>query len=165
MNESEGWAKEASDIEDLPVLRALQLAGVKYRTFTHGPVYTCIEAAKARGIPLKQELKSLFVNYSKDRFALLNLRGDQRINRKLARSALNTRSFRLANREELRRFDTSLGLISPLSMSNCRLLLDPSVLRMQYVVTNAGSLNIAVRIAVDDLVNLYEFEIVPLTER
>ena len=144
------------------VLALLDSRGVNYDILRHQPVYTCAQAAAARNVPLRNELKTLLIVTQKG-FALLNIPGDKRISRGMARLALSAHEFRLANSSEMRTLHVSVGTVSPLSLFGCRSLLDQQVLTLDWITTNAGTLTLGLRIRVAHLLTICAFEVSNLT--
>lgn len=136
---------------------------VSFTFISTKPVFTCREAAIARGVPLHNELKTLLVVYRGD-LALLNLPGNRQVDRRSVRIALMARDFRLANTVELATLRLTRGIISPLSLIGCRSLLDTEVLDLEWITTNAGSLTVGIKIAVRDLLRICEFQVVKMTQ-
>ena len=149
--------RSPEEIEEL-----LLAHGIEFTLFYTKPVYTCIEAATARSVPLHNELKTLLV-VSRDNLALLNIPGDRRIHRRRVRSVLATHEFRLANVHEMASLQLTRGIISPLSLVGCRSLVDSEVLSLGWITTNAGSLTKGIKLAVDDFLELCRPEIANLS--
>src|SRR3954471_9437276 len=72
----------------------------------HEPVFTSEQAAVVRGTPLSSGAKALVVKAG-DRFVLLVLPADRKLDSRRAREALGARSIRFATKEEV---ETLTGL-------------------------------------------------------
>jgi prolyl-tRNA editing enzyme YbaK/EbsC (Cys-tRNA(Pro) deacylase) len=145
------------------ILALLHEREVPYELIRHGPVYTCAQAARARNVPLRNELKTLLVVYN-NAFAMLSVPGNRRISRRRVRSALSAHAFRFADSSEMQNFHLSIGTISPLSISGCRSLLDQEVLSLDWITTNAGTLTLGLRINVEQLLKVCTFEVFRIVE-
>jgi Cys-tRNA(Pro)/Cys-tRNA(Cys) deacylase len=146
------------------VLALLRANDISFDLLEHGPVYTCAQAAKARGVPLANELKSLLIVYNQA-FAMLSLPGNCRISRQRVRAALPAHEFRLAGPSELRRLHLATGTISPLSLFGCRSLLDRKVLGLRWITTNAGILTLGLKLSVPSLLHACEMELSDISDQ
>jgi prolyl-tRNA editing enzyme YbaK/EbsC (Cys-tRNA(Pro) deacylase) len=105
-------------------------------------VITCAEAAAAKGFELRNELKSIVVQTRMGMVAV-HLRGDREVSLRKVKRELGLKEAYLASEEMLARIGLSPGIVSavkePLwSMTN---LLSASVLELEFVSTNDGTLN------------------------
>src|SRR5438034_7853260 len=80
----------------------LQQAGVTFTVLRHEPVFTSEQAAAVRNTPLSSGAKALVVKAG-DRFLLLVLPADRKLDSRKARASLAVRELRFANREEVER--------------------------------------------------------------
>lgn len=131
----------------------LQQSGVPFTVLRHAPVYTSEEAAAVRGTPLASGAKALVVKAG-DRFVLLVLPADRKLDSRRAREALGVRSIRFASREEVEGL-TGLqpGSIPPFgSLFNLPTYCDPALADNPSINFNAGDHAISVQIAYDSFV-------------
>lgn len=80
----------------------LQQGGVTFTVLHHEPVFTSEQAAAVRGTPLASGAKALVVKAG-ERFVLLVLPADRKLDNKKARAGLGARELRFASREEVKR--------------------------------------------------------------
>jgi Ala-tRNA(Pro) deacylase len=73
---------------------------VAFAVSRHEPVYTSEEAARVRGTPLSSGAKALIVKAG-DRFCMLVLPADRRLDSKKLRAALGVKGSRFATKEEV----------------------------------------------------------------
>lgn len=105
----------------------------------HGYVVTCEEAARARGIPLEQELKTLLLMIGHWRVAV-HIQGSDRLCRQPLRRLFRTHDIRFINRNELRAMGLERGIINPWNVPKsivhvvCR-----RTLAHEVMGTNAGT--------------------------
>lgn len=104
-------------------------------------VISCEQAARAKGIELKHELKTIIVQTRMGNIAV-NLRGDREVSLRKVKKELGLKEAYLASAEALARIGISPGRVCPLlepvwSMLN---LVSASVLDLDFVSTNNGSL-------------------------
>lgn len=104
-------------------------------------VISCEEAAKAKSINLKNELKTLILSTS-DGLVALHLRGDRRASLRAVKSALDVDQAYMLPESELKKLQLVPGTVSAVlepvwSMPH---LVSRSVLALEEVSTNAGTL-------------------------
>lgn len=103
-------------------------------------VTSCVEAARAKGIPLKNELKTLILQTSKGLYAL-HLTGDRKASLRAVKKFLKVKEAYLAQEEKLRDLNLNAGMICPLINPVWQLphLISEEVLSLDYVSTNDGT--------------------------
>lgn len=104
------------------------------------PVISCESAAKAKDIPLDNELKSLLIACDHGRHIVAHVRGSRRLSLRAVKRALKVREARLADPSDLDKYGVVPGSLCPF---NERLwletqLIEVEVLAMRWVTTNAG---------------------------
>jgi prolyl-tRNA editing enzyme YbaK/EbsC (Cys-tRNA(Pro) deacylase) len=106
-------------------------------TWLGTPVVSCREAARARGVPLKNELKSLIIDTSSGLIAA-HLRGDQAISLRAVKQILESDEARLASRQTLQQLGLSPGTVSAVLDPVWSLphLIERSVIELDFVTTN-----------------------------
>jgi prolyl-tRNA editing enzyme YbaK/EbsC (Cys-tRNA(Pro) deacylase) len=123
--------------------RELVYEGKKIDVFTlREKVVSCEQAAHAKGIPLKNELKTLVIETDDDIY-LLHLLGDEKADFKQIRKLLNTKKAQLLCKEKLLTlFAVTPGTVNPFSskLKNQPQLVSEEVLRSEFLSTNAGTL-------------------------
>lgn len=105
-------------------------------------VVSCEEAAAAKGVALAHELKTLIVE-TDDGMALAHVRGDRRLSLRAIKRTLASRQARLAGRSTIATLGVGPGTVSPFHPALWPLphLMSPDVLELEWVTTNAGSLD------------------------
>ena len=78
----------------------LRQAGVVFTILRHEPVFTSEQAAAVRGTPLASGAKALVLKAG-DRFVLLVLPADRKLDSRKARAALGVKALRFATKEEV----------------------------------------------------------------
>src|SRR5437016_14160864 len=81
----------------------LEQVGVPFTILRHEPVFTSEQAAAVRGTPLSSGAKALVVKAG-DRFVLLVLPADRKLDNRQARERLGAKAIRFASREEVEQF-------------------------------------------------------------
>jgi len=112
----------------------------------HEPVFTSEQAAAVRGVPLASGAKALVVKAG-DKFALLVLPADRKLDSKKARASLGVKAIRFATKEEVLEW-TSLepGSIPPFgSLFNLPTFVDPALGLNETINFNAGDHAISIQ--------------------
>jgi Ala-tRNA(Pro) deacylase len=126
----------------------LTAVGVPFAVSRHEPVYTSEQAAAARGASLSSGAKALVVKAG-ERFVMLVVSADRKLDSKKARAALGTKSIRFASKEEVLQL-TGLepGSIPPFgSLFGLATHADPSLAAAGDINFNAGDHAISIRLA------------------
>jgi prolyl-tRNA editing enzyme YbaK/EbsC (Cys-tRNA(Pro) deacylase) len=103
------------------------------------PVSSCAEAAKAKGVDLEHELKSLLVTTDQG-LVLAHTRGNRRLSLRAIKHTLGTDQARLAALSELGNIGLNRGTVCPFTpvLWTMRQVVAREVLGMAWVTTNAG---------------------------
>lgn len=104
------------------------------------PVVSCVEASKARNIPIQNELKTLIV-YTSGGFIAVNLPGDGRISLRKIKNILNSNEACLADPEDLAEMGLSAGTVSAVldPVWSMPQLISKRLLKLDYITTNNGT--------------------------
>lgn len=116
-------------------------SGKIVETFTLAQeVTTCEEAAKAKGIPLKNELKTLIFNTSNGLHAL-HLPGNKKVSLRAVKNFLKVKEACLAGKDKLQALSLTPGTVCPLTAPVWHLphLVSQEVLELDFVSTNNGT--------------------------
>jgi len=120
----------------------LNSSGVAFREKQHQPTFTSAESAEARGESLSIGAKALVVK-ADERFCLLVLPADRKLDSRAARRNLNAKKIRFASADELRELTGlapgSVPLFGPPVLA-LPLYADPLIGRNEQMAFNAGSL-------------------------
>lgn len=101
---------------------------------------TCAEAAKERGIPLKMELKTLFL-CADDLLIAAHLRGCDRLNNRSIKRLFKVRNLTFASPNFIRSLGLEMGRINPWSVpDHAKHIVDTAVLEEDSMATNNGTL-------------------------
>lgn len=84
----------------------------------HGPVTNCKEAAMARGIKLKQELKTIVLDVNGRKIAI-HIRGCDRIDIRAVKKIFRHKNICFANENFLSKYNLATGLINPWNIPFC----------------------------------------------
>ena len=110
------------------------------RIIQHEEVISCTQAAQARDIKLKQELKTILLFFNEIKIAV-HIRGCDRINFRNIKRLFKCRNIQFLSREELNHYDLSPGKINPWNTFFCEYhLLCLLVLQNNYMATNNSKL-------------------------
>lgn len=129
----------------------LQHQGVAFTVLRHEPVYTSEQAASVRGTPLASGAKALVMK-ADDRFVVLILPADRKLDSKKARDSLRVKSLRFANKDELAQL-TGLqpGAVPPFgSLFGLATYCDPALAENPSINFNAGDHSISIQMNYTD---------------
>ena len=133
----------------------LSRAGFGFTVTRHEPVFTSEQAAVVRGTSLASGAKALVVKAG-DRFVLLVLPADRKLDSRKARDVLHVKALRFASKDEVQEL-TSLqpGSIPPFgSLFGLPTYCDPALGENASINFNAGDHAISVQMAYADYLAL-----------
>jgi len=133
----------------------LQQSGVPFTVLRHEPVFTSEQAAAVRGTSLASGAKALVVKAG-ERFVLLVVPADRKLDSKKARTGLQVKALRFATAEEVHEL-TGLkpGSIPPFgSLFGLPTCCDPALAENTSINFNAGDHAISVQMSHDDFVRV-----------
>ena len=126
-------------------MKYMEFRGILFPVYELGyNVYSCADAATAKGISTSEELKTLVLRASNGLFYALHIPGDKRANFKAIKRKLNVHDIFLADKvEDLKKLGTMHGAVCPFTESIWNLvnLVSKDVLDAPKVSTNSGKLN------------------------
>jgi len=142
----------------------LKKSGVNYTVTQHPPVFTSEEAAAVRGVPLSSGAKALILKAG-ERFAMLVVPADRKLDSKKARTALGVKSTRFATREEVLELTTlQPGSIPPFgSLFTLPTYVDPALGLNESINFNAGDHAISIQIASSDYMKVEQPTVMEVT--
>src|SRR5438132_6182071 len=141
----------------------LKECNVPFTVLRHEPVYTSEQAAAVRGTALSSGAKALVVKAG-ERFVLLILPADRKLDSKKARDAFGVKGLRFASKEEVEQL-TGLqpGSIPPFgSLFNVPTYCDPALADNPSINFNAGDHSISIQMAYADYVAVEKPELRPV---
>jgi Ala-tRNA(Pro) deacylase len=133
----------------------LRERGVTFTVLRHEPVYTSEQAAAVRGTPLSSGAKALILKAG-DRFVLLVLPADRKLDSRKARDVLQVKALRFASKEEVQEM-TGLqpGSIPPFgSLFGLPTYCDPALGENASINFNAGDHAISAQMSWQDYVGV-----------
>jgi Ala-tRNA(Pro) deacylase len=129
----------------------LALAAIPFAVSEHEPVFTSEQAAAVRGAALASGAKALVVKAG-DRFVLLVMPADRKLDSKKARANLGVKSIRFATKEELLDM-TGLapGAVPPFgSLFELPTYVDPALAANASINFNAGDHAVSIQMTFAD---------------
>ncbi len=148
------------------ILEKVKMTGMWYETFEHEEVLTSEQAAATRhGYSLHQGAKAMIMKTEENIFAMLVIPGDFKVDSKKAKIALQTKSFRFANVEELGSVTGGVlpGAVPPFgSLFEIKTYVDRLVFENEKIVFNAGMRTFSLAIKSADYKQLEKVEIADL---
>jgi prolyl-tRNA editing enzyme YbaK/EbsC (Cys-tRNA(Pro) deacylase) len=138
--------------------------GVPFTVLRHEAVFTSEQAAAVRGTALGSGAKALVVKAG-ERFVLLILPADRKLDSRKAKAALGVRELRFATKEEvLERTGLQPGSIPPFgSLFSLQTYCDPALGEHAGINFNAGDHCISIQMAHADYLAVEQPVLVPLT--
>src|SRR5262249_27400704 len=131
----------------------LKQIGVPFTVSRHEPVFTSEQAAAVRGTSLASGAKALIVKAG-EKFVLLVLPADRKLDSRKAREALKVKGMRFASKEEVQNL-TGLqpGSIPPFgSLFQLETYCDPALGENASINFNAGDHAISIQMTYNDYV-------------
>jgi Ala-tRNA(Pro) deacylase len=140
-------------------------SGIAFTVLRHEPVFTSEQAAAVRGASLASGAKALIIKAG-DRFVLLVLPADRKLDSKQARGLLGVKALRFATREEVQSLTTlEPGSIPPFgSLFGLPTYCDPALGANAAINFNAGDHSISVQLTYADFVALEKPALAAFTE-
>jgi Cys-tRNA(Pro) deacylase len=132
-------------------LEALDAAGVTHRVIRHGPVSSLAEAARARGVPPADVVKTLVVRRGEDDFLFVLVPGDRAISWPKLRSVLGVSRLSMPQ-AEVARLATGYerGTITPFGSTTSWPVIADERIRGRQITLGAGEHGVAVAVAADE---------------
>lgn len=122
-------------------------------SLTH-EVRTCGQAARARGIPVWLELKTLLLEGDDALFAV-HLRGSDRLHNRRFKRLFALKNLVFASTRRLASFGLETGKINPWTVPDCaRHVVDRAVMPLAWLATNDGTLTGTMVVMQADLIAL-----------
>src|SRR5205807_4593160 len=133
----------------------LKQSGVPFTVLHHEPVFTSEQAAAVRGAGLASGAKALVVKAG-EKFVLIVLPADRKLDSKKAREAFGAKALRFASKAEVEQL-TGLqpGSIPPFGrLFNLPTYCDPALADNPSINFNAGDHTISVQMAYSDYISV-----------
>ena len=133
------------------ITELLKEHNIHYNHIEHQATPTSEESAKARGESIKIGAKALLLK-SKHGFLIAIIPADKKLDTKLTKKVLKSKSLRFANEEELKQL-TSLqkGAVPPFGhFFNLPTVIDPLLFQEEFMAFNAGSLTNSIKMKTKD---------------
>ena len=137
------------------ITERLQQAGIPFSVLRHEPVYTSEQAAAVRGTSLASGAKALVVKAG-ERFVLLVLPADRKLDSRKSRASLGVKALRFASPEEVGQL-TGLqpGSIPPFgSLFGLPTFCEPALADNPSINFNAGDHSVSVQMTYVDYVRV-----------
>jgi Ala-tRNA(Pro) deacylase len=137
------------------IIRLLDENNVEYKLDEHEATITSEDAARIRGVSQSTGAKSMIAK-TKDKFVLLVLPGDKRIDWRKVKNILSVKDISLASEGEvLEKTGLVRGSVAPFgSLLEMEEYFDESLLKNEYLNLNAGSVNHSITLKTQDLIKI-----------
>lgn len=148
-----------------PALAALTDLGIRHRVIRHGPVRSLAEAAQARGVEPVDVVKTLVVRRGDDDFVFVLVPGDRTISWPKLRTLLGVSRLSMPDAEVAQAATGyARGTITPFGSAKPWPVIADQRLRGRDVTLGAGEHGLAVAVAADDLVRVFDAEVADVTD-
>lgn len=133
------------------IVKLLDNQTIKYEILEHEPVYTSEQAAKVRGLSLREGAKSLLLKAG-NKFILVVLPGDKKLDSKKLKQRLSTKNLRFASPEEVKEImGCEIGACYPIgTIIGIKPLVETSLSQNEIISFNPGVHNKSIKIQWDD---------------
>lgn len=132
----------------------LQSQKINFQIFAHQPVYTCAEAAAARGgsEALVKGVKSLLLKTGSE-FVLAVIPADKRLDSKKVKQAFAVKDYHFADPEDVEKImGCQIGACHPFgNLIKVRTIVDPLILEKPIITFNPGKHTISLEMSGSDL--------------
>jgi len=142
-----------------------EIANIKYSIVEHSPTYTSQESATQRGDNIRNGAKAIVLK-TDNYFSLIVMSASLKLDSKKVKQCLNLKKLRFATKEEL--YDmTGLvpGSVPPFGnpILPFSLYIDSSIIELEYISFNAGSLTQSISMSKSDYLSMSEGQIVSVS--
>lgn len=149
-------------------IRVLDEEGIPYQLLVHAhQAHNVEEAARERGIPMRQVVKTLLVRQPDGRHVLALVRGDQRLSLKKLARLVGVKSLDMAPPEDVPRITGyQIGAVAPLGLrrNDVPIYVDAHILEEGQVSISAGRHDAGLEMGAADLVRAVRGLVAELTE-
>ncbi len=142
------------------IKRILDGNKIDYKIIEHEAVFTSDQAAKVRGVDIKEGAKSMIIR-SDGNFYNFVLSAAKKIDWKKVKMILETDSVSLATPEEvLNKMNCEIGSVPPFgNLYNLKVFCDPFLLQNEFIEFNAGLHTVSIRMKSKDWLEVVKPEI------
>jgi Cys-tRNA(Pro)/Cys-tRNA(Cys) deacylase len=150
---------------ELRALIAMDEAGVAYRRVDHGPVRSVKEAAEARGVEVRDVVKTLVVRRADDDYLFVLVPGDRDISWPKLRALLGVSRMSLPNADTaLEATGYERGTITPFGSARPWAVVADQAIVGREVALGAGAHGVAVLLQADDIITAFDAVVADVTE-
>ena len=144
------------------IIRMLEEKGIEYRITEHKAVHTSQEAARVRGVSLRQGVKAMVLKTQEGKFVLALVPADQKVDLKKIAGLEGTKRMSLADPDEVFRLTgCRIGAVPPFGhKTRLKTYLDERVLENERIDFNCGEHTRSVQMSGKDLLKVVEAELI-----
>jgi Ala-tRNA(Pro) deacylase len=135
------------------IRKIMEERGIPIECTEHAPVYTISAAALALGVKESQTVKSLVLKTKEEKFLILILPGDKKLDWKLLGQQLKTKKLEFAKPEEvLQVVGCEVGCVPPFGhLTDLPIYMDKELLKRDILYFNPGVHNKSFKVRAWDL--------------
>ena len=141
-----------SEVQEIQVF--LKSRSIPFEVLIHKPVFTSEEAARERGMNLRNGVKALFLKSKSNEFILACIAADRKIDLKKLESFSGLKKLKLASPEEVKeKTNCEIGSVPPfMNLKGFKVFFDNSLLENELAEFNIGMHTHSIRMKLKDLV-------------
>ncbi|MDO8460905.1 MAG: YbaK/EbsC family protein [bacterium] len=147
------------------IISVLKSNNITYEELEHEPVYTSEQAARIRGLSLREGAKSLLLK-TKDRFVLAVLPGDKRLDSKKLKKKLSVKDLRFATPDEVKEImGCEIGACYPFgNIIGIKPIVDQILAKNAFISFNPAVHNKSIKMKWIDYKNLVNPELANISQ-
>ncbi|MBO0834635.1 MAG: YbaK/EbsC family protein [Actinobacteria bacterium] len=146
-------------------LAAAEAAGLAYRVIRHGPVNSLTEAARARGVPPADVVKTLVVRRGDDDFLLVLVPGDRAISWPKLRRLLGVSRLSMPDAEMAKEATGyERGTITPFGSARPWPVIADERVRGRVITLGAGEHGLALAANADEILQVLDASVADISE-
>jgi Cys-tRNA(Pro) deacylase len=148
-----------------PALAAVEAVGLPHRVIRHGPVGSLAEAARVRGVPPADVVKTIVVRRGADDFLFVLVPGDRTISWPKLRRLLGVSRLSMPDAEVARQATGyERGTITPFGSARAWPVIADERVRGREITLGAGQHGVAVAANADEIVRALDASVADISD-
>jgi len=148
-----------------PAITAATASGVAFTVTVHGPVNSVAEAAVARGVEVRDVIKTIVVRRGEGDFVFVLVPGDRVISWPKLRTLLGVNRLSLPDAAEAKNVTGyERGTITPFGSTNVWPVVADELIVGRTVALGGGAHGVSLRIAADDVIATFNAQVADVTD-
>lgn len=148
-----------------PAITAATATGVAFTVTVHGPVNSVVEAAAARGVEVRDVIKTIVVRRGENDFVFVLVPGDRVISWPKLRAVLGVNRLSLPDAAEAKNVTGyERGTITPFGATNAWPVIADERIVGRTVALGGGAHGVSLRISADGVIAVFNAEAADVTD-